>query len=113
MSFVGHDLRHAVRSLWSSRATTSLAILCLSLGIGVNTLVFSLVNALLLRPLPFVDPERLVVLNEVRQEDRLESGTRSAVAVVTGRWRIGSGRARIPSANGFVFGTTTTTHGAA
>jgi hypothetical protein len=44
MSFVGQDLRHAVRSLWASRATTSLAILCLSLGIGVNTLVFSLVN---------------------------------------------------------------------
>ena len=70
MPSVGHDIRQALRCLARARGTTFLSILCLSLGIGVNTLVFSAVNGILLPPLPFVDPDRLVLMYEVREVDR-------------------------------------------
>src|SRR5262245_9550350 len=57
------DARHAVR-LWGRRPwRTAFVILTLAIGIGANTGVFSVVNALLLRSLPFRDPARLVVLH--------------------------------------------------
>src|SRR5437868_7076315 len=56
------DARHTLR-LWARRPWhTGFAILALAIGIGANTGVFSVVNALLLRPLPFHDPERLAYL---------------------------------------------------
>jgi predicted permease len=56
------DVRYALRSLRNSRTFLFAAVLTLGLGIGVNTAVFSVVNALLFRPLPVRDGERLVVL---------------------------------------------------
>jgi predicted permease len=56
------DVRYACRTLLSSRTFALATVLTLGLGIGVNTAVFSVVNALLLRPLPVSAPERLVVL---------------------------------------------------
>src|SRR5687768_14851885 len=54
------DLRFAVRSLVKSPAFTFVAAVCIALGIGANTTVFSLINAALLRPLPVPDAEQLV-----------------------------------------------------
>ena len=54
------DLRFALRQLFKSPGFTLLAVITLTLGIGLNTAIFSLVNDLFLRSLPFKDPGRLV-----------------------------------------------------
>ena len=56
------DLRHAWRLLRRQPAFTGVAILTLALGIGTTTAVFTVVNGVLLRPLPYRDPSRLVML---------------------------------------------------
>lgn len=63
-SFV-HDLRHSLRLLAKSPAFALVAILIIALGIGANTAIFSVVDAVLLRPLPYPGADRLVVLSEL------------------------------------------------
>jgi putative ABC transport system permease protein len=84
MSTLAQDLRHAVRALWRSPAFTAVTVLALALGIGANTAIFSVVNAVLLRPLPFPDADRLVVLYEHERT----RGIRDQVAAETfADWR--------------------------
>ena len=58
------DLRYALRGLWTSKGFAAVAILCLAFGIGLNTTIFSIVDGVLLKPFPYEDPERIVVLHE-------------------------------------------------
>ena len=84
---LGRDLRYAVRQIRRAPAFAALATLCLGLGIGVNVAIFSVINAVVLRPLPVIDADRLIRINrgdqavltygnyqQLRDETRVLSG---------------------------------------
>lgn len=62
MDTIRKDVRHAWRMFRESKLFTATAIAALTLGIGVNIAIFSVVNAVLLKPVPFADPDGLVQL---------------------------------------------------
>ena len=74
MQFVGRDVRYSVRLLRKSPAFTVVALAALALGLGAATAIFSVVDAILLKPLPFPNANRLLVIwekNPAQNESRL------------------------------------------
>lgn len=63
------DFRHGIRALAADPGFVALAVLCLALGIGLNTMVFTIVNATLLEPPPLPDADRLIAVSQVRRDN--------------------------------------------
>ena len=73
------DVRYTFRQLRKSPGFTATAILMLALGIGATTAIFSIVEGVLLRPLPFPDPGRIVILGDVLEGSHCASCTHATV----------------------------------
>jgi putative ABC transport system permease protein len=68
------DIRYAARTLRQNSLFTTVAVVCLALAIGVNTMIFSVIDGVLIQPLPFADPDRLVELNESHPPSGIRRG---------------------------------------
>ena len=72
MSSLLRDVRHSVRTLRQSPGFTAVAVLTLAIGIGANTAIFSFVDAMLLKPLPYPDADRIVRVMEKPPQRRAQ-----------------------------------------
>jgi predicted permease len=84
-----HDLRSALRRLRRAPGFTFAAVVCLALGIGANTAIFSVINAVLLRPLPYPRADRIMMVWEARDADRVSRNNVAAYNFLP--WKTESG----------------------
>lgn len=83
---LGQDLRYTTRGLRNTLGFTLTAVLTLAIGIGATTAVFSVINGVLLRPLPYPDSDRLVAVSNIFRDSRNEFGLVSGTDV--SHWRV-------------------------
>ena len=81
------DIRYAIRTFAKNPAFTCAAALILALGIGATAAIFSVVNAVLIRPLPYNDPARLVALSSVYRRDGVSRTFGTVSLNEVERWR--------------------------
>jgi len=71
------DVRYALRTLVKNPGFTAICLICLGLGIGANSTMFSVVDTVAIRPLPFADPDRLVALHTTNVANGIDTGSAS------------------------------------
>jgi len=71
LEILWRDVSYGARMLWQKPAYSTIAVLTLALGIGANTAIFSVVNTVLLKPLPFAEPDRLMALGQQSAQNRV------------------------------------------
>jgi putative ABC transport system permease protein len=72
MKMLWQDMKYGARMLWKHRAFTLAAVLCLALGTGATTTVYSTVDGMLFRPLPFADADRVMAIEDVNAKQGRE-----------------------------------------
>jgi putative ABC transport system permease protein len=80
------DLRYAVRSFIRNPGFAALAVATIAIGVGANTAIFTIVNTVLLRPLPFADPSALVLVSQVNRQTKQGFGNAAPANVLD--WRL-------------------------
>ena len=68
------DIRYGLRNLARSKGFATVAILCLGFGVGLNATIFSLIDGVLLKPYPYTEPDRLLIVGEQRPRAGREAG---------------------------------------
>src|SRR5712692_4622321 len=68
------DLRYAARTFIKNPAFSALAVVCLAVGVGANSTVFSIVDAIMIRPFPFKEPASIVALHTTRKANGIDRG---------------------------------------
>jgi len=101
MEQLSMDVRYSIRTLRKSPAFTIVAILVLALGIGATTAIFSVVNAVLIRPLPYKEPSRLAAISLLYQRDGVSRTFGTVSLNQVERWR--DDAQSIESIGSFVF----------
>jgi putative ABC transport system permease protein len=66
------DVRLALRTLWRSKGFTTVAMVCLGFGVGLNTTIFSVMDGVILKPYPYHDPDRIVVVREQHRRQQID-----------------------------------------
>src|SRR5215471_9171795 len=95
------DVRFALRTIRRHRGFAAVAIAVLALGIGATTAIFSIVNAVLLRPLPYRDPSRLVAMSSLYRRDGTNRSFPTVSLNEVEGWR--DGTTSLESIGSFVF----------
>jgi putative ABC transport system permease protein len=68
------DIRFGLRTALKNKGVTAIAILCLAIGIGLNTMMFTVVDGILIKPLPYRDPEQIIQLHTTQQRSGIRRG---------------------------------------